>query len=330
MDGNLGLVANALAGIANPALAAAVALNNIPTPAQQMAQALNTLRTSMMMGLQTMQRFTASIMGMARAGLEGTAEGMRLSFAWQLLSRQIAAIFIPVVNMATNAIITMRNILMTFSGSMQNVVMVVGGMIGAFVPFLSMLPMVSALIQTVTTLFSPFRIMLMVIAGALTAFLSSSQGAPLLAALGQALGSVMQLFGTLAGLFSDVLAIPIQLLIGILTLLEPIITLVVKGLTLLANGLKWVFDKIRDFLAWLGFGTKELAKAQGAAPRRDVTPAKLSFEGIGDAMERITLAANKTAAMDMAAKQLTEQEKANKNLEGLRGDVQKLQPALVR
>jgi hypothetical protein len=329
VDGNLGIVAQALAGIANPALAASVALNSIPTPAQQMAQSLNMLRASMLVGLQSVQRMTASLMSMARAGLEGTAEGMRLSFAWQLLSRQIAAIFIPVVNLATNAIIYMRNVLMSFSGTMQNITLVVGGLIAAFVPFLASLPMIAALLQTVTALFSPFRLILLAVAGAVSAFLSSSQGAPVLAALGQAMSAVMGLFGTLAGLFGDVLAIPVQLLIGILTLLEPIITLVVKGLTLLANGLKWVFDKIRDFLAWLGFGTKELAKAQNA-PRRDVTPAKFSFEGIGDAMERITLAANKTAAMDVATKQLTEQEKANRNLEGLRGDVQKLQPAVVR
>jgi len=322
------IVANALAGIANPALAAAVAMNHIPTPAQQMAQSLNALRASMMMGLQSIQRFTASILSMAKAGLEGTVEGYRLSFAWLLLSKQIAAIFIPVVNLATSAIIGLRNIMASFSGTTQNMALVVGGLAGAFLPFLGALSQVLPLIGTITKLFSPFRVIMLLLASAATAFLSSAQGAPLLAALGKALDAVMNLFGSLASLFGDVITVAVELLVGVLMLLEPFITLVVKGLTLLANGLKWVFDKIRSFLAWLGFGAKELDK--GAAPRRDVTPAKFSFEGIGDAMERITLAANKTALLDIPRKQLEEQEKANKSLEGLRQDVQKIQPAVVR
>ncbi len=330
--GNVGLslVANALAGIANPALAAAVALNSLPTPAQQMAQALNTLRASMMIGLQTINNFTNSIMGMARAGLSGTLEGNRLATAWQLLSQQIAAIFLPVVNLLTTAIISLRNAMAGLSGVGQNIIMVVSGIIGAFIPFLTSLPVVSALLQTVTTLFSPFRVVLMIIAGALAAFFSSADGAPVLKVLGDAVGAVMGLFGTLAGLFGDLLATAIQLLIGALDVLAPVISFVVKVITLLVQGLTWVFEKIREFLSWLGFGSKELTKAATATVRRDVTPGRISMEGIGDAMERITVAANKNAAMDIAKMQLTEQEKANKNLEGLRGDVQKLQPALVR
>jgi hypothetical protein len=76
-----------------------------------------------------------SVMGWVTAGLQGTAEGYQLNYQFQQLSRQIAAVFLPVIR---TAIQTIREAVDWFRGltreqqdSFRNWTLIVGGVLGA-------------------------------------------------------------------------------------------------------------------------------------------------------------------------------------------------------
>jgi len=356
--GNLQAIGQALAGVANPQLLSSIQamviqcqalniplgvtnqqlaqlginINMMKTPLQSAVEQMQKLQQVMTIGAATIARVTQSVQGMAAAGLRGTLEGMRLGYAWELLSRQIGAIFLPIINAATNAIISLRNSLASLTGSGQNVLMVLVSITGGLVTMLTgMIPLKSALVA-LGAILSPARILFGVISGAILSILASAQGATLLGTLAKAIGSVVNLLGSI--------------LAPIFTILSPLINVATWALGLFADMIDWVAKKAKKAADWVmeggfneGILTSKVNKLLGIGQnkvggngndRRDVTPGKISFEGIGDAMERITLAANKSAAMDIQEKQLAEQEKTNMILDGVKGAVENIRPVAVR
>src|SRR5262249_54126065 len=65
---------------------------------------------------------TASTLGWVRAGLAGTAQGNLLAVQFQLLSRQVASIFLPTINALTDGIQRLRVWMEGLTGVQQKLI----------------------------------------------------------------------------------------------------------------------------------------------------------------------------------------------------------------
>lgn len=68
----------------------------------------------------------ATVGSMARSGFGGTVEGYRLEIAWQRLSRQIAAVFVPVMDRVSRVVEKTTLWFQRLNGSQQDAIMAVG------------------------------------------------------------------------------------------------------------------------------------------------------------------------------------------------------------
>lgn len=92
---------------------------------------------------------TGAVMGFVRAGLQGTVQGEMLQMRMQLLSREIAGIFLPVIDAVTSKIQSLVNWFRKLSGEKQNLILkfVMGAAAGLAVAMV--LPKIVAGIQIV-------------------------------------------------------------------------------------------------------------------------------------------------------------------------------------
>lgn len=102
---------------------------------------------------------TASLVGLAKAGLSGTVEGYRLDMQFTLLSRSVASIFLPVIESVTQRMEKLNFALMNLTGNQQNKLMKVGlgvAGVGAFAGGLSALsPIIGPIVGMFTGLIPP-------------------------------------------------------------------------------------------------------------------------------------------------------------------------------
>ena len=68
----------------------------------------------------------------ARSGFSGTVEGNRLAFEWQLLNREFASAFKPVIELFTAGVSKVRRFMEGLDGAGQRMVMIAGLLAGAY------------------------------------------------------------------------------------------------------------------------------------------------------------------------------------------------------
>lgn len=68
----------------------------------------------------------------ARSGFSGTVEGNRLAFEWQLLNREFASAFKPVIELFTAGVSRVRRFMQGLDGAGQRMVMIAGLLAGAY------------------------------------------------------------------------------------------------------------------------------------------------------------------------------------------------------
>jgi hypothetical protein len=78
---------------------------------------------------------TASVAGFVTAGLVGTVEGQRLAFAFQRLSQEIAAVFLPTIQKTTDALFKAVQWFRSLSGTQQNYLLILGSTAAGIVLF---------------------------------------------------------------------------------------------------------------------------------------------------------------------------------------------------
>ena len=126
------------------------------------------------------QELGAALQRVVTMGLQGTAEGNRLAFAWTMLSRQIASVFLPVINYVTEKILALAGWFKGLTVEGQGIIRIFGGIALGFA-------MLSPLLAIVSAVLSPMAVLFGAIAGALSLFFTQSTvGKAIIEALGAA------------------------------------------------------------------------------------------------------------------------------------------------
>jgi len=256
-------------------------------------------------------KLASSVRSLSQAGLEGTAEARRQQIAYQLLGREIAAIYLPATTASTNASIASAHALQNLTEKGQNLLFVVGSATAGLAAFstVSLLASVSGLKLT-GALAGIARYLPLIglgggaLVGLAAIFLSSNDGAKLLE---DTMTSLVDLANALGDAFDEAFHNPGKFWddfrLGLVKIGEDI--------GLLEDGAaRKQFDQVnipnsRDR------GDLDARRSKEKDKRRQVTPGIPSFGSI-DSFERIQLAAARIATgrdipqqqLDVAREQL--------------------------
>lgn len=309
-------------------------LKNLARQAQEHAIAVQRMAAS----------FSLAIKGMVASGFAGTQEANRLGLAWTLLSRQIASLFIPVVNVLTSAMMYLASVFSGLSGygqSMAVTFMAVATAIATKLPLLTILGTVFSLIGTIL---SPMTIMLTALAQGLMDFLQGTiEGQMIMAAISEVVSffaAGLKLLGPVIAAVADAVTVALQYLI--------------RGFTWVVIKIAWLVEQILDWIPGLGDAAESVkrfrenaqanldkmnAGPDGASKkvterkRNDVTPANARFEELGAAFERVTMAGAKMGADPAEARhndQMKKQDDLISAVGGVREAVEKKPGAIGR
>ncbi|MFT3880696.1 MAG: hypothetical protein QM703_13655 [Gemmatales bacterium] len=252
--------------------------------------------------------FAQRLAGIARQGFAGTVEANRLSLAWQILARQLAAIAIPVVDALTNGMMRLTGYFRGLSGEGQNMALGFGAIALVFRPLQAMMPVIAVAFKGMWAALTPINAAITILVTALVDFLTNTEeGHSIFTALGAVLEGVV---------------VPIlKVVTEVFRVLADAVTVVFQGVT---RAIEFVIIKIasviEEIMSWIpGLGDatasvkafkdnmqanldKQMASGWGAnkndgkgTPRRDVTLASGRWEGVGNAFARVTETANKLA-----------------------------------
>lgn len=259
-----------------------------------------------------MQQLGNSLQKMAISGLAATAEGNRLSFAWLMLSRQIASIFLPVINLAINGIMQLTQWFKSLTGEGQSIAMMMS------IVAIGMKLLLPAL-EMLKGLFSPIAIAIGLLFEGLMQFLEgTTEGRVIMEALSVVFEAFMFVFSSLGDVFKvvvDGVVVAFQLVVRgfmwlglkVVEVIEAIISWI-PGLGDWAEALKEFREKGQaqfDMLAEGKLGAD--AKVNKDKKSNQVNPTGFGFESLSSSWERVMGAANKQDSIP--TKQLATQEK---------------------
>lgn len=276
--------------------------------------------TDQFKGLESqLKNLTGTLQNLVTSGLAATAEGNKLSYAWTLLSRQIASVFLPAINWLIEKILKLTEWFRGLSGENQSLLMKVGLLIGAF---LAMATVATVLMSVI----SPVSLMVSAVAAALYYFFTQTElGKVVLEEVTKALIWMVDNWYVLVNVFELVggalKKIGQLFMWGMASLGNAIIGLLIKvmewipGLGEATDGMKKFHDEnaraidqfANDILKPIELSQKP-QKGKGG-PNNQVNPTGFNFESLSASFERITSEANKKdLAMDIAKQQLKVQE----------------------
>jgi len=287
--------------------------------------------------------FSNAISGFIRAGLQGTAEGNRLSYAWMLLTKQIASIFLPVIERMTAGIQRLTSYLGGMDGVGQRVALVFSGIAMALGTLIVNSGILTGAWLILKDAMSLQNLGIFALVTALTEFLTGTkEGHAILYAFSEimnAFGSVMSVVGQVITVVIDALVVAFQAIyrtfawvaIKIAGLIEAILDWI-PGLgdaTASVRAWKENAQKNLDDMMASGWGVQKAA----APEKKQVGMANGQFEGLGASFQRVTEAANKMSGGPEAERHNAAMAKQDKLIEKV-GDVakavEKQAPALAR
>ncbi len=232
---------------------------------------------------------SAAVGGWVRAGLSGTTMGERLGLQFNLLSREIASLFIPVLNRVIEALQSVTSWFRQLSGPQQAFI---GWTIAATVGLLGVATILPRLVGGLSAMGGVLKVLaanpIVAIVGAIAALLVGTESGR--SALGRLAAAFAPIFSALGKL---------------LDALKPVFDFLGKAIAAVADGIAFVVDKISGAVEavtdWLGLTSEEerrTARAQGArgegANRQELQNRGGQREQIQDAFLRFQSAALRT------------------------------------
>lgn len=269
---------------------------------------------------QSLQNVGSSLQRLATAGIAATTEGNKLAYTWTLFTRQIASIFLPVLDIVIGAMLRLTEWMRGLSGEGQSLAMNIGlASVAAkvLIPALTML----------RSIFSPIALAVgLLFEGLMQFFTGTAEGAALLSALSE----IMAIFTPIIGAFGTVFKVVVDALVSAFQFMY-------RAFVQIAIWIGGLVETILDWIPGMGDATEAVKKWRENAEanllamenkgfgadskvnkdkqRRDVTPAGFAFESLSASFERITAEANKKdlakEALDTNKAQLEEQKKTN-------------------
>lgn len=250
-----------------------------------------------------MGEINGTIKGLVNAGFAGTVEANRLGLAWTLLSRQIASLFLPVLNTLTTVIQQITSFFAGLTGYGQSLAATFAMVISGFASVLGIMPLLHGMLGGLAKLFSPMTMGIGLLIQVLTDFFTGTEeGRMMLGMIADVMsffGGIMKIVGEAFKVVVDAVVVAFQWIVRAMTwvvikiagLIETILDWI-PGLGDAAESVKRFRENAQanlDKMVDGGYGAKKATSAK----RNDVTPANFRFEEIGAAFERITMAGAK-------------------------------------
>ncbi len=324
----------AAAGKEQEKFTAAVRFEQISAQSGRFAASLDALKGKMaQLGQATSSAFggaTSMITSFARAGLSGTTMGERLGLQFQLLSREIASLFIPVLERVIGVLQSVTSWFRSLSGPQQAFI---GGIATAGIVLVAMATILPRIIGGLQGMAAVFTILsanpLLAVAAAIAALLvGTEEGRGSLGRLAAAFAPLMNLavmlaraFAPLAELFGHVLP-PI---IGALTLIVEAMATAIKTII---EGVIWLINRFRDIPIASPFADTA-AQQRGGRDRHEVAGTTKGREGLEATFLRFQEAALKTGQGDTAMRQLTEAQRQTALLRQMTGNMSEPAPPAI-
>ncbi len=234
---------------------------------------------------------SAAIGGWVRAGLSGTTMGERLGLQFSLLSREIASLFIPVLEMVIGALQRVTDWFRSLSGETQALI---GWTATAVVGLLGVATILPRIIGGISAMGNVLSVLaanpIVAIVGAIAALLVGTEaGRGALGRLAEAFAPILSAVGRLFGA------------------LKPVFDLIGQAVSALADGIASVVGKVADAVESVGdfLGNTGRAVGEGvlggqAGPREGSNRQELANaggkkEGLSAAFDRFQSAALRTS-----------------------------------
>lgn len=219
---------------------------------------------------------TGAVLGFVRAGLAGTTAGEALALRFQLLNREIASLFLPIIERVIGALDRAVNWFKSLDGATQEAIGRTVALSVALLGAAVILPRLIAGVEGVAGAFVLLRAnpIVAVVAALAALLLFTESGREAIAGIGEAFRPVVAAVGELWRAFQPIIDALASVIPPLVQALQPVfeglaaaITVVVNALTAVVNGLRaainWVIDRINDVRRF--FGQSEIARI--AEPR---------------------------------------------------------------
>ncbi len=321
----------AAAGKEQEKFTAAVRFEQISAQSGRFAASLDALKGKMaQLGQATSSAFggaTSMITSFARAGLSGTTMGERLGLQFQLLSREIASLFIPVLERVIGVLQSVTSWFRNLSGPQQSFIGGIAATAIALVAVAAIIPRIIGGLQGMAAVFTllsanPFIALVGLIAALLV---GTESGRSALGRLAAAFGPIVTAVGQLFAALKPVI-----------DLLGNVVGAVADFIGGIASGIASGIEAVTDFLGFTSEADRRRSaqqqaqqRQQAGRDRQEVAGTTKGREGLEATFLRFQEAALKTGQGDTAMRQLTEAQRQTALLRQLTGNMSEPAPAPI-
>ncbi len=321
----------AAAGKEQEKFAAAVRFEQISAQSGRFAASLDALKGKMaQLGQATSSAFggaTSMITSFARAGLSGTTMGERLGLQFQLLSREIASLFIPVLERVIDVLQSVTSWFRNLSGPQQSFIGGIAAAGIALVAVAAIIPRIIGGLQGMAAVFTllsanPFVALVGLIAALLV---GTESGRSALGRLAAAFGPIVTAVGQLFAALKPVI-----------DLLGNVVGAVADFIGGIASGIASGIEAVTDFLGFTSEADRRRSaqqqaqqRQQAGRDRQEVAGTTRGREGLEATFLRFQEAALKTGQGDTAMRQLTEAQRQTALLRQMTGNMSEPAPPAI-
>jgi len=301
------------------------------------------LQQQLKVAVTAFSNFTQQIVNIAKAGFAGTQEGNRLSFAWMMLSKQIASLFIPVINTLTMVIQRLTSFFGGLTGQGQGMFAAWAEISAVIAGLLIRLPIMAGIWKAIQAIMSPWTMGLALLFEAFSEFMTGTEeGKAIMGLLSEAFEGLKVIMGAVGSALKwvvDIVVMAFQAVVRGFAWLGIKIMEIIEEILDWIPGMGDVVESIKKFRKETqasldavnnnGWGVKEKDKPQ----HQNVNMAGGVFEGLGASFQRVTEAANKMAGGPEEARhkeQLAVQMEIAAGVKGVQEAVRQQNPALGR
>ncbi len=321
----------AAAGKEQEKFTAAVRFEQISAQSGRFAASLDALKGKMaQLGQATSSAFggaTSMITSFARAGLSGTTMGERLGLQFTLLSREIASLFIPVLERVIGVLQSVTSWFRNLSGPQQAFIGGIAATAIALVAVAAIIPRIIGGLQGMAAVFTllsanPFIALVGLIAALLV---GTESGRSALGRLAAAFGPIVTAVGQLFAALKPVI-----------DLLGSVVGAVADFIGGIASGIASGIEAVTDFLGFTSEADRRRSaqqqaqqRQQAGRDRQEVAGTTRGREGLEATFLRFQEAALKTGQGDTAMRQLTEAQRQTALLRQMTGNMSEPAPPAI-
>lgn len=309
-------------------MAASTDLSQFANYGQALQASMQDMQRTLKVATQAFSDFTQKLMDLAKVGLQGTQEANRLSFAWMLLTKQIASLFVPTINAVTGMIQRLTGYFAGLSGTGQAMWAMWSEVSIAIAALVVRLPIMAGLFKALYAIMSPWTLALAVLLQGLMDFLNgTTEGRAIMGLLTEAFEGLKAIMGAAGDVMKtavDVITKSFQLFVRSFAWLGIKLMEIIEWIISWIPGLEGVVESIKKFRqetqASLDVAVAQGLGAKGAVkdkPRTNVSLANGQFESLGAAFQRVTEQANRMAGSPEDTRHKAQMEVQNKIADGV-------------